>query len=167
MNPGFAGSEPSANGAYLLDTKTKPGPGIDEYDCAGLFGFTCQTVNPEWRHVARTTWETPWANLAVSLNWRYIGKVSLDNNDSNPTLHFASFGQYNGFNARIPAYNYLDISGSWGFREGMQLRFGVNNIADKNPPIVTSEITAGGDANTYSTYDQLGRQAFIAVSMKF
>jgi outer membrane receptor protein involved in Fe transport len=155
------------NGAYLLDTKTKPGPGIDEYDCAGLFGFTCQTVNPNWRHIFRTTWSTPWANLAVSLNWRYIGKVSLDNNDSNPTLHFASFGQYNGFNARIPAYNYLDLSGSWGFREGMDLRFGVNNIADKNPPVITSDITAGGDANTYSTYDQLGRQAFIAVTMKF
>jgi iron complex outermembrane recepter protein len=157
----------SLNGAYLLDAKTLPGPGIDEYDCAGLFGFTCQTVNPEWRHVARTTWETPWANLAVSLNWRYIGKVSLDNNDDNPTLHFASFDQYNGFNARIPAYNYFDISGSWGFREGMQLRFGVNNIADKNPPIITQEITAGGDANTYSTYDQMGRQAFVAVTMKF
>ena len=157
----------SLNGAYLLSQKTTPAPGIDEYDCAGLFGFTCQTVSPDWRHIVRTTWTTPWANLAVSLNWRYIGKVSLDNNDSNPTLHFASFGQFNGFNARIPAYNYFDISGSWGFRDGMDLRFGVNNIADKNPPIITSDITAGGDANTYSTYDQMGRQAFVAVTMKF
>lgn len=155
------------NGAYLLKNEQAPAPGITPYDCAGLFGSVCQTVNPEWRHVVRTTWETPWAHLSLSLNWRYIGKVSLDQNESNPTLHFSKFGQYDGFNAKISAYNYFDIAGTWGFRDDMELRFGVNNIADKNPPIVTSEITAGGDANTYSTYDQFGRQAFLAVTMKF
>ncbi len=124
-------------------------------------------MNPKWRHVLRTTWRTPWSHLNLSLNWRYIGKVSLDQNDSNETLHFATFDQYNGFNARIPAYNYVDLAGSWGFKEDMELRFGVNNIGDKNPPLITSEITAGGDANTYSTYDQMGREAFIAVTMKF
>ena len=155
------------NGSYLMKSDVTNAPGVDTYDCAGLFGSICQTVNPKWHHIVRTTWETPWANLGVSLTWRYIGEVKLDQNEDNPTLHFARFGQFNGFNARIPAYNYLDLSGSWGFREGMQLRFGVNNIADKNPPIVTSEITAGGDANTYSAYDQLGRQAFVAVTMKF
>jgi outer membrane receptor protein involved in Fe transport len=157
----------SLNGAYLMKSDVTNAPGVDTYDCAGLFGSICQTVNPKWHHIVRTSWETPWANLGVSLTWRYIGEVKLDQNEDNPTLHFARFQQFNGFNARIPAYNYLDISGSWGFREGMQLRFGVNNIADKNPPIVTSEITAGGDANTYSAYDQLGRQAFVAVTMKF
>jgi len=155
------------NGAYLLKQETQPAPGVDAYDCSGLFGSICQTVNPKWHHIARGTWETPWNKLAVSLTWRYLGKVALDQNDSNPTLHFAKFNQRNGFNAQIPAYNYLDIAGSWGFKEDMQLRFGVNNIADKNPPIVTSEITAGGDANTYSAYDQLGRQGFVAVTMKF
>ncbi len=155
------------NGAYLLKNDTQPAPGVDAYDCAGLFGSICQTVNPKWHHIARAMWETPWNKVALSLTWRYIGKVSLDQNDSNPTLHFAKFGQLDGFNAQISAFNYLDIAGSWGFKDGMELRFGVNNIADKNPPIVTSEITAGGDANTYSAYDQLGRQGFIAVTMKF
>ncbi|MEJ0037291.1 MAG: TonB-dependent receptor [Gammaproteobacteria bacterium] len=155
------------NGAYLMKNEQQPAPGVAKYDCAGLFGSICQTVNPEWHHVVRTTWETPWNNLAISLNWRYLGKVSLDQNEDNPTLHFARFGQRDGFNARIPAYHYLDLAGSWGFRDDMTLRFGVNNIADKNPPIVTSEIVAGGDANTYSAYDQFGRQAFVAVTMKF
>jgi iron complex outermembrane recepter protein len=155
------------NGSYLLKNEFGTAPGVDKYDCAGLFGAVCQTVNPHWRHVVRTTWETPWANLALSLNWRYIGKVSLDQNEDNPTLHFATFGQYDGFNAGISAYNYFDLSASWGFHEGMELRGGINNIADKNPPLITSEITAGGDANTYSTYDQMGREAFIAVTMKF
>jgi outer membrane receptor protein involved in Fe transport len=49
----------------------------------------------------------------------------------------------------------------------VQLRAGVNNLFDKNPPIVTSEITAGGQANTYETYDTLGRQLYAAFTAKF
>jgi iron complex outermembrane receptor protein len=156
----------SLNGAYLQKYETTTAPGVDPYDCAGLFGAICQTVNPKWHHLLRTSWETPW-NVTVSANWRYFGKVSLDQNEDNPTLHFATFGQLDGFNARIPAFNYLDLAGSWTIKEDMSLRFGINNVLDKNPPIVTSEITAGGDANTYSAYDQLGRQLFAAFSAKF
>jgi outer membrane receptor protein involved in Fe transport len=123
-------------------------------------------VNPRWRHIFMTSWDLP-ARVQVAATWRYMGKVKLDQNTSNPTLQFATFGQPDLFNARIPAYSWLDLSGSWNFRDNMQLRLGVLNVFDKNPPLVTSEITAGGDANTYSVYDQLGRQIFAAVSMNF
>ncbi len=43
----------------------------------------------------------------------------------------------------------------------------MNNLLDNNPPIVTAEIVAGGAANTYETYDTLGRQIFLAVTAKF
>jgi outer membrane receptor protein involved in Fe transport len=49
----------------------------------------------------------------------------------------------------------------------VQIRGGVNNLLDKDPPVVTSEITAGGAANTYETYDLLGRQVYLAVTAKF
>ncbi len=156
----------SLNGAYLDSFETTTAPGVPTYDCAGLFGAICQTVNPKWHHILRASWEMPW-KVTVAANWRYIGKVSLDQNEDNPTLRFATFGVYDGFNARIPAYNYLDLAGSWTIREDMSLRFGINNVTDKNPPVITSEITAGGDANTYSVYDQLGRQLFAAFSVKF
>jgi iron complex outermembrane recepter protein len=156
----------SLNGAYLNKYETTTAPGVTPYDCAGLFGSICQTVNPKWRHVLRTSWDMS-QKVSLSANWRYIGKVDLDQNESNPTLNFATFGEFNAFNATIPAYHYLDLVGSWSIRDDISLRFGVNNVFDKNPPIVTAEITAGGDANTYSVYDQLGRQLFAAVSMKF
>ena len=38
---------------------------------------------------------------------------------------------------------------------------------DKDPPLATVEITSGGAANTYSTYDAFGRQLFLAVTAKF
>jgi outer membrane receptor protein involved in Fe transport len=154
------------NGAYLDKSETTPAPGVAKYDCAGLFGAVCQTVNPRWHHLLRASWDLP-DRLTVSANWRYFGKVKLDQNSDNPTLHFATFGQLDTFNARIPAFNYLDFVGSWGIRDDISLRLGVNNVFDKNPPIVTSEITAGGAANTYEIYDALGREFFAAVQMKF
>jgi outer membrane receptor protein involved in Fe transport len=97
----------------------------------------------------------------LTLSWRYIGKVSLDQNSSDPTLNFASFGVYDSFNREIPGYSYLDLAVAWNVYKGVQIRGGVNNLLDKDPPVVTSEITAGGAANTYETYDLLGRQVCL------
>ena len=154
------------NGSYMIQNDLTPYSGAHTYDCSGLFGATCQTLNPRWRHTLRTTWATPW-NVDVSLLWRYIGSMSLDNNSQDPTLHFAEFGVADDFNARLPAVNYLDLMALWSPYKGIQIRGGINNILDKDPPIVTSEITAGGAANTYETYDTLGRQLFVGVTAKF
>jgi iron complex outermembrane recepter protein len=154
------------NGSYLIKDATTPYSGAHTYDCAGLFGAVCQTVTPKWRHVARASWETPW-NVDLTLSWRYIGKVSLDQNSSDPTLNFASFGVYDQFNREIPGYSYLDLAAAWNVYKGVQIRGGINNLLDKDPPVVTSEITAGGAANTYETYDLLGRQVYLAVTAKF
>ncbi len=43
-------------GTYLDELITVPGPGIDAYDCAGLFSSSCGMPNPEWRHHARLGW---------------------------------------------------------------------------------------------------------------
>jgi outer membrane receptor protein involved in Fe transport len=166
FNDRWGGLTFALNGTYLDKFDTTTAPGVTPYDCAGLFGAVCQTVNPRWHHLFRTSWELP-RSVTVSMNWRYLGKVKLDQNSDNPTLHFATFGALDTFNAEIPAYNYIDLVGTWGITDDIEVRLGVNNVGDKNPPIITSEITAGGVANTYTTYDQLGRQIFAGFSMKF
>ena len=166
LPPGFGGLSFALNGSYLLHNETTPLPGAHTYDCAGLFGITCQTVNPRWHHLFRTTWETPW-NVAASLTWRYIGAVSQDNNSGDPTLHFSTWGAYDFYNARIPSYNYLDLEATWNVNKILQIRAGANNILDKDPPVLNSEIVSGGAANTYSLYDMFGRQLFLAFTAKF
>ena len=155
------------NGSYLLQSESTPVPGAHTYDCAGLYGSTCQTVNPKWHHVLRTTWQTPWDSFSLALTWRYLSSVKLDNNDSDPTLRYASFGAYNYFNAELPSFSYFDLAGSWNARNNIEVRGGINNMFDKDPPLATFEITSGGAANTYSTYDAFGRQLFLAVTAKF
>ena len=166
LPPGFGDVVFGLNGTYLLHNETTPLPGAHTYDCAGLFGFTCQTVNSRWHHLFRTTWETPW-DVSASLTWRYIGAVSQDNNGSDPTLHLSTFGGYDYFNTRIAAYNYLDLEATWNINKILQIRAGANNVLDKDPPLVNTDIVAGGAANTYSTYDLFGRQLFLAFTAKF
>ena len=153
------------NGSYLQHFEGTPLPGQHTYDCAGLFGFTCQTVNPRWRHIFRTSWLTPW-NVDLAATWRYIGTVANDNNDNDPTLHYAVYHAYTNAPAVIGSYSYLDLAATWHVVKGFELRGGINNVTDKDPPVVPFSIQPGG-ANAYSAYDQLGRQLFLAFTATF
>jgi outer membrane receptor protein involved in Fe transport len=150
----------------LVSLQSTPVPGGNTYDCAGLFGFTCQTIDPRWHHIFRTTWITPW-DVTGSLTWRYIGKVSQDNNTADPTLHFATSGAYDFFNATIPSFSYLDLEATWHANKNLTIRAGANNVLDKDPPLLNSQIVAGGAANTYDVYDMFGRQLFVAFTARF
>jgi outer membrane receptor protein involved in Fe transport len=154
-------------GTYTISNITKPYPGAPNYDCVGLYGITCAQPTPSWRHKARATWETPW-DVTVSLDWRHLSGSSYDANTSNPLL---TQGYFEAVDAKIPAYDYFDISGTWQVRDGLELRAGINNLFDKDPPIQSSDGPAGaswGNANTYpGVYDSLGRVIFVGVNAKF
>ncbi len=150
-------------GADLLASTTTPYAGAHTYDCVGLYGPSCSTVNPRWRHNLRVSWDTPW-DVELSALWRFIGPVTLDGNTGDPTL---STGSYDTFDRRMPGMNYLDLSASWQVVKSIQLRAGVNNVLDKDPPIVSSNVAASGAANSFPTYDQLGRQLYVAFTAKF
>ncbi|HLJ39113.1 MAG TPA: TonB-dependent receptor [Steroidobacteraceae bacterium] len=169
--PGNWGSiSATLNGAYLWHDTTTPYPGSGSFDCAGLFGTTCDngSVNPRWRHNLRVSWETP-LDVLLSAQWRFIGPTTFDNNSGNPLLHFAEEGAYDQYNARIPGYSYLDLTAVWHVMKQLELRAGVTNVLDKDPPVIPSlDITGNaGPANSFDAYDYLGRQVFIAFTAKF
>lgn len=157
-------------GTYLQHQTTQPLPTESTYDCAGLYGPTCQTVDPRWRHNARITWETPY-KLLFSLQWRYIGSTKLDTNTGNPELQATAAGYgpgvYDSFDARLPDISYIDLSALWDVNDHLTLRAGVNNLLDKDPPLVSSLLAQTGAPNTYPTYDYVGRQLFVALKAKF
>jgi iron complex outermembrane recepter protein len=154
------------NGAWLQEAIATPVRGGGSYDCAGLYGTICQTVNPRWRHNVRLTWSSPW-NLDLSLQWRYIGSTELDQNDSDPDLQFALWGEFDEFNAELSDMNYLDLSAIYELTDSVTLRAGITNLLDEDPPIVGTEIAGTGSANTYPTYDTLGRQVFMGATARF
>jgi iron complex outermembrane recepter protein len=165
--PGAVGTlQWSLNGSYLLHASTRPLPGGNSYDCAGLFGLTCQTIDSRWRHNLRTTYLSPW-DADLSLTWRFIGKVGNDNNDPNPLLAGNAYGAYDQNLRQLPNVSYIDMAASWHALKGIDIRAGVNNLFDRQPPLVPLTLQPGGAANTYGTYDVLGRQLYVAFTAKF
>lgn len=151
------------------------------YNCAGLYGATCGTPAPKWRSKLRLTWTSPY-DVTLSMQWRYIGAVALDEDTSTELVgggpgytecadgHFSVSGVGDCTDARISSYSYFDLSAVWQVRPGVELRGGVNNIFDLEPPIVSEFVLAPpfGNGNTFTgMYDTLGRTVFVAATVKY
>ncbi len=152
------------NGTYTEHLNFEPIPGEGQYDCAGLYGNTCLVPTPAWKHQLRVTWNTPW-NLAVSGQWRFTSGTDLDNNQVNNPLLYA--GRIDTLDAHIGNYSYFDLSAVLKVRPGIALRVGMNNIFDKDPPLLDDGVTGSGTPNTFNTYDLLGRQVFVGFTADF
>jgi len=147
------------------------------YDCVGLYGSNCGQPNQKWRHVMRATWQTPWKGTDVSLAWRYYQGVKLDALSSQPLLRAGSGsdadlianGYVSNTDAHIGSRSYLDLTASFQVNNALTLRFGVNNLFDKAPPIIGgSDCGSGCNGNTFpQVYDALGRYMFARAVLQF
>jgi len=152
-------------GTKLDSREVEQLPGLGTYDCKGLFGPVCGQPSPDWRHNLRTTWMTPSGKGVVSLNWRHFGGTSLSSNTENEFLS----GDPVEINAKIKAYDYFDLFGSWQLGEKTTVRMGVNNLFDKSPPAIAAGLlTSFGNGNTYpGVYDPMGRLLFAGATISF
>jgi outer membrane receptor protein involved in Fe transport len=161
----------SFSGSVALDNPIAVTPGAPETDCSGYFGPTCSGAGPtspvpRWHHRLRTTWENK-NGLALSLNWRHIGKLKYEGTSSQAAL--ANPAQVFAVDSRIGAYDYFDLDGSFDVTERLNLRLGVNNLADRKPPVIGSlanpALVNGNMAAGF--YDVLGRYLFVGFSAKY
>jgi iron complex outermembrane receptor protein len=156
-------------GTYVNSFDTQPLPTGGSYDCVGYFGSTCGAPIPKWRHVFGTTWATPWWGADLTLRWRYIGPTNTDRSSSDPQLSQTYFGP----TSHIGGYTYLDFSASIPIGSVVSFRVGMNNIADKAPPVVANgnysdcPNTSCNDNTWVGTYDTLGRYLYAHISAKF
>ncbi|MEO8675912.1 MAG: TonB-dependent receptor [Casimicrobiaceae bacterium] len=161
----YGSASVSFNATYLDTFITQPLPGGDSYDCAGLYGVTCGTPLPVWRHKLQGIWNTPW-NVSAALTWRYFSSVDIDTTSSNPLL----VGDTVPITSKLSAQNYIDLALQWNVDKNWSIRGGINNVFDRDPPIASSLIAGPpyGNGNTYpQVYDALGRNMFVNVTAKF
>jgi outer membrane receptor protein involved in Fe transport len=170
----------SFNGTYLH--KYKVNNGLSQpYNCAGLYGPTCSgnTVAssapmPKWRHKLRIGFQMP-NGIGLSAQWRYVGKVKAETLTNNATLH----GDFNfDPGLHVPAQSYFDLASTFNVGEHLNLRLGVNNIFDRQPPLVTSGNagregsnlcpTGPCNGNTFpGTWDAIGRYIYAGATVNF
>lgn len=117
---------------------------------------------PDYRHNVRVTYTQ--GPVTASVRWRYEGA----------TEDFRVQNTFDG-STRIPnnalplrsigAWNYFDLSLSADVGENLTITGGVNNLLDKQPPVLG---TSAEQANTRpSFFDVLGREFFIGANFRF
>jgi iron complex outermembrane recepter protein len=140
-----------------------------EYNCAGLYGITCGAPNPKLRFNTNVKFATA-NDFAVTARWRHLGKATLDGLSPQVGLGGTSPSTPTAADNRIRAYTYFDLLFSVPIKDKATFRLGVNNVFDKDPPIVSQGSLAGtvGNGNTFpGTYDALGRYIFVNLSADF
>jgi outer membrane receptor protein involved in Fe transport len=152
-------------GSYILHWNVDNGGLSTTYDCVGLFGEPCG-IRPRWKHTAQATWDAP-HGLSLSLQWRHMSSVKLAALDPK----FGLTDDVSPANTKLGTQNYLDITTAFRLRKQLELRIGVNNLLDRQPPLVVANTAAGGgpsSGNTYPEwYDPLGRYVFATVAAGF
>ena len=100
-------------------------------------------------------WATPVEGLDVTVTWRHFGGVE---NEGNPDSENEG---------SLDAANYIDVSGSWEFLDGITARAGVNNVFEDQFPIsISSGPAINGNNNTYPGIYDTGRFVFVGLNVK-
>ncbi|MEM6908926.1 MAG: TonB-dependent receptor, partial [Pseudomonadota bacterium] len=132
-------------------------------ECVGFYSTNCGGVgsgalNPEFSFNWRNT--VSYDVLDISLLWRYIDSLEIEP---------AQAGNFQPEFESIEAFSYFDLNIRANL-DPVTLVFGVQNLFDKQPPIVGSNIgtTANNSGNTFpNVYDIRGRSYAGSVRVRF
>ena len=144
-------------------------PAIDYVGSISFFGAGLGTSFPDWKGTLNTRWNLGTIGamgyetdaFSIGARVRYID--SMDNRQ------FAEFPGETflgiaGTPPNVPATWYTDIDVTWGITDNVEIKLGVNNVADQQPRVYAPNVQSGTDP---STYDVIGRRAFGSIKLRF
>lgn len=139
---------------YLDKFEIQTVPGARWYDYAGTVGSVSASNPgslPKWKAVTSLAYSEELFTLG--LRWRYLDGMKAVATVTNPNATTPGVGSYNLFDL----YATVDLG------EQYKLRFGVNNLLDKAPPVLNG-VPGTTEA---STYDVIGRSFYAGASVRF
>ncbi|MES2262611.1 MAG: TonB-dependent receptor [Pseudomonadota bacterium] len=101
---------------------------------------------------AQTTFSYKVGPMDLSLGWQYLGKMSSSTNVLTPSANVAGVG----------AVSYFDLLMRWRVAANTELRAGVQNLSDRQPPAGP----VAGQTDVVA-YDVLGRRFSLGLNMRF
>ena len=169
-------------GNYTLNSKFKATPNGLNRECTGFYSVNCSftgSIQPKFQWSLRNTFTID--DIDLSILWRHIDKMVQEPDDIingggaafSGTLPATGGGALSGRTVnfgKIPAYDFFDATARFNVSENITFTVTVQNLLDKQPPIIGSSIgaTSFDSGNTYpSTYDALGRRYAAAVRLRF
>lgn len=162
LGPGTVTTNIVAN--YYLHYKVAELSNNPLADYVGTFGTSTAGLNPgafEYRILATLGYR--WGGASLSLQWQHLPAVedSAQAVQDTPTVG-------------APSYNLFALNGGYALTEDINLRFGVENLFNKAPPLTNFDPTAdvalgqqrGGSYNSLF-YDTQGRRFYLGANIRF
>lgn len=145
---------------FLDKYETQQNPNAPIYDAAG-------TLDEDGQFDYRLLTTLNYAFLggaSVGLSWRYLPSIKDETAAQDPATRILGVGSYSEF----------DLVGRYPFNARFELRGGIDNLFDEQPPVVAADpgtATIVENANLGTTrpefYDLLGRRLYVGFKMMF
>lgn len=146
---------------YLSQFTTQQFTGQPLIKYAGRNGVGSNPVAyPRWRGSFSLDYST--GPFGITWSQQYIGKMTH--------LNIAAPALSNFVDASVGAVTYTDLSLRWNVEAGngnLEFFTTVNNLFDKNPPIIPGTVAGVNLPTNISTYDVIGRAFTGGVRFKF
>jgi len=106
---------------------------------------------PDWKTLTSLTYRLP--SFEVGVRWRHLPEMDDITSVTRPASPAPG----------VPSYDLFDVTLAYKFNDTINVRGGINNAADKEPPIVGGTI---GQTQP-GTYDILGRYYYLGLQLGF
>jgi len=139
----------SLAGSYLFSYKTQNQPGGVYYENADTGNYY------KWRTYTTLSYFTGVFN--VGLNWQHLPTVRNAAAATTPTTKILPAASYDNFG----------LFGGWNITEALAMRFGIDNLFDRQPVIVGAQpgVTNSEGTTNPGFYDVLGRRFYIGLKL--
>jgi outer membrane receptor protein involved in Fe transport len=147
--PGSVGFNVSGTRLLSYKEQTAPSAAIVERDGTGTYF--------RWRTVTGLSYMV--GPASVQLQWTHLPSIKNATAATQPSTTILPTENYERFN----------LSASYEFSKMLSMRLGVDNLFDRQPPLVGAQpgVTNGAGSTNASVYDALGRSYFLSVKARF
>ncbi len=164
VGPGTVNLNVLAN--YLIGFESAGLPTNPMVDFVGTGGTTENGLNAgSYEYRVLTTLGYTWDGFYLGMQWQHL-----------PAIEDATEAQF-GISTPTtgyPSYNLFNLNGSYAVTDAINLRFGVDNLFNKRPPLGNRNVSLdgtgptlpGGSFNTLF-YDTNGRRFYFGANLQF
>jgi iron complex outermembrane receptor protein len=161
----------SVNSTFLgnYDTTSAPGAAVQKW--YGTRGPTLTGTDPgAYAYKINTTFGYTVGPANISVNWRHLPQVNAQ----------VPLGTVNNRTLPVSGYDDFDLNGFFQLPHGLQLRAGISNLFDKQPPTtgstvpfisstgqITTLASSGAGSTDSNYYDVMGRRFYVGLKARF
>lgn len=145
----------NVSGTWLMSFKQQTAPSAAIVELAGT-GGTAGSSYYSYRTLTGLSYSV--GPATVEMQWTHLPTIENTIQASQPNTTIQPTRQYNLFN----------LSAGWEFSPNISMLFGVDNLFDRQPPVVGAQpgVTDGAGSTNPSVYDVLGRRYYLSVKAK-